>query len=178
MSIYTRNILQFIIILALQVFLLNKIGLQWWGTPISGAPSFIPLLYPLFILLLPVNTPVWVMLFAGFFTGLTMDAFSNTGGMHAAATLIMAYARRPVLSILLPNKLDDFKQMVPTPYNLNWSTFLFYTAVLLFIHHLFYFMFEVWSFRSIGYTLLKTFITLITSMLFVLIWGMLFTKRR
>ena len=82
MSIYLKNFLRFWLLVAIQALLLNKLTLRWWTEP-AGFPIFIPQIYPLFILLLPFETPVWLLLFLGMGMGLTMDTFMNTAGMHS-----------------------------------------------------------------------------------------------
>lgn len=177
MSIYVKNILRFFLLIGIQVLLLNEISLRWWGNNVSGAPLFIPYIYPLIILLLPINTPVWAMLFLSFFTGLTVDAFMDTGGMHAAACLLMGYSRMSVLSAILPNRIEDFKQSTPSVRFMGLNAFLLYSGFLLLIHHTLFFILEVWSLKSIGYMLLKIACTLATSILFVLIYALLFDKK-
>lgn len=177
MSIYVKNILRFFLILGIQVFLLNTINLRWWGSETGGAPPFIPFLYPIILLLLPVNTPTLIMLILSFFTGLTMDAFMNTGGMHAAACLIMGYARMSVLSSIIPNKIEEYRQSTPSARFMGFNSFILYAGILLLIHHIFFFILEVWSFRNLGYMLLKILVTFITSMIFVFIYGLLFDKK-
>lgn len=169
--------MRFAILIGLQVLLLNNIHLRWWGTNVSGAPPFIAFVYPLIILFLPINTPGWAMLLLSFFTGLTMDAFMNTGGMHAAACLLMGFSRMSVLSTVFPNQLEEFKQSAPSASFMGLNSFIIYAGLLLFIHHFFFYILEVWSFKSIGYILLKTVATLLTSLLFVLIYHFLFDKK-
>lgn len=53
----------------------------------------IPLPYILFIILYPVNGNRSGLLLASFLLGLTMDLFSNSGGIHATACLVLAYMR-------------------------------------------------------------------------------------
>jgi hypothetical protein len=52
-----------------------------------------PLPYLLFIILYPVNGNRAGLLVASFLLGLTMDIFSNSGGVHATACLTLAYLR-------------------------------------------------------------------------------------
>lgn len=175
MSIYLRNFFRFGIILLLQVLVLNKISIQWWAQP-YGFPVFVPYLYPLFILLLPFETPVWLLLILGMVTGLSMDAFQNTAGMHAAATVLMAYLRTNVLTALLPKHLSEFPGQSPNVKNMGWAPFLTYSFFLLLLHHLLFFTIELWSFQNMGYLLLKVVASALTTMLFVVAYLLLFTK--
>lgn len=175
MSIQLRNFLRFWLLIAVQV-LLNKITLRWWSEP-AGFPVFIPLIYPLFILLLPFETPVWMLLIIGFITGLTVDSLMNTGGMHAAAALMIAYLRTNALSALLPRPLNEYPGQGPSVKNLGWVPFLTYAGFLILIHHAVYFSIEMWSLSNVLLLLLKIVASAVTSMLFVIGYLLLFTKQ-
>lgn len=170
MSIYLRNFIRFIILILIQVLLLNKLPLRWWS------PPYTPYIYPLFILLLPISTPVWFVLLSGFFLGITMDSFMDTGGIHAMACVLMAFARVKVLSILLPKRLTEYKNSAPNIKTMGWSPFLTYASVLLLLHFSIFYLIEIWSFQSMGYLLLKILASLITSMVFVVLYALLFSK--
>lgn len=175
MSIYLRNFFRFLFLIGIQVLLLNKLGLRWWASP-EGFPTFVPYIYPLFILLLPISTPVWFMLLSGFSLGLTMDMFMNTPGAHAAACVLMAYSRLAVLKFILPRKLYEFRNQSPSINTMGWAPFLTYCAVLLFVHDFFYLLLEMWTLTSPLRLILKLFATLSTSMLFVILYALLFSK--
>lgn len=177
MSIYVKNILRFLLLVAIQVWLLDDIHLRWWGDNISGAPPFTPYIYPLIILLLPINTPTWVMLILSFCTGLCIDAFMDTGGMHAAASLLMGFSRMSVLTAILPNRIEEFKQSTPSARYMGLNAFLLYAGLLSLIHHSLFFILEIWSWSSIGYLLLKIICTLATSLFFALIYATLFDRK-
>lgn len=174
MSIYLRNIIRFILLLLIQVLLLNHIPLQWWATP--GFPPYTPFIYPLFLLLLPFSTPKWFLLIAGFSIGICMDAFMDTGGMHAAACVLLAFSRPKILALLLPKRLSEYKNTAPNVRSIGWSPFLTYCAVLLLIHNSLFYLIEIWSFSGLGYLFIKILLSLATSMIFVVIYMFLFSK--
>jgi len=176
MNAYIKNILRFIIIILLQVLILNKITLRWWSEP-SGFPVFIPYVYPLFILLLPFEAPVWALLMLGFVLGLTVDTFMNTAGMHACATVLMAYLRTNVLSALLPRNLVEYAGQHPNIKSMGWMPFLVYSGFLIVVHHFVYFTVELWSFSNFGFLLLKVVASALTSMLFIIVYLLLFTRQ-
>jgi rod shape-determining protein MreD len=176
MSIYLRNIIRFLMLVAIQALLLNKISLRWWASPSNGFPPFTPFIYPLFLLLLPLTTPVWFMLTAGFIMGITMDAFMDTGGIHAVACVLLAYLRTNVLTALMPKRLSEYANITPSVKSMGWTPFLTYASVMLLIHHVTYFVIEIWNFQSVGYLLLKILATLITSILFVALYALLFSS--
>jgi hypothetical protein len=174
MSIYLRNIIRFGLLLLLQVLLLNHIPLLWWSGP--GFPPYTPFIYPLFLLLLPFSTPKWFLLISGFAIGICMDAFMDTGGMHAAACVFLAFSRTKILTILLPKRLSEYKNTAPNIRSMGWSAFLTYCAMLLLLHNAIFYMIEIWSFSSMGYLLLKVILSLVTSMVFVVLYALLFSK--
>ena len=176
MSVYLKNFLRFWLLVCIQVLLLNKLTLRWWTEP-AGFPVFIPFIYPLFILLLPFETPVWLLLFLGMGMGLTIDTFMNTPGIHAFAAILIAYLRTNVLSALLPKNLVEYPNQSPNVKNMGWPPFLTYAAFLLIIHHASFFILEHWSFANIGYLLLKILASTLTSLLFVIAYLLLFTKQ-
>ena len=176
MNVYLKNFLRFCIIVLLQVLILNKINLRWWSEP-SSFPIFIPYIYPLFILLLPFETPVWAMLMLGFGLGITIDTFMNTAGMHACATVLIAYLRTNVLNALLPRNLHEYVNQEPSIKSMGWMPFLVYSSFLIVLHHLVFFTIEMWSFSSFGLLLLKIVASAVTSMLFIIVYLLLFTRQ-
>jgi rod shape-determining protein MreD len=78
------NIVRFILLLAVQIIIFNNMNFLGF---------IMPLPYMLFIILYPVNSNRAALLLSSFLLGLTMDLFSNSGGIHATACLILAYYR-------------------------------------------------------------------------------------
>jgi rod shape-determining protein MreD len=78
------NLFRFIILLSLQVIVFNNINLFGFISPFP---------YILFIILYPVNGNKSGLIFASFLLGLLMDMFSDSGGVHAAACVTLAYFR-------------------------------------------------------------------------------------
>src|ERR1700744_4217526 len=172
MNIYLKNFFRFSIILLLQILVLNKITLRWWIEP-AGFPIFTPFVYPLFILLLPFETPVWALLVLGFTLGLTIDTFMNTAGIHAFATVLIAYLRTNVLNALLSKNLHEYPNQSPSIKNMGWVPFLVYSSFLILLHHLAFFSIELWSFSNIGYLMLKVLASATTSMFFIIVYLLL-----
>jgi len=175
MSIYLKNFIRFWIIVLIQVYILDKVALRWWAQP-SGFPIFVPYLYPLFLLLLPFETPVWAMLLLGFGLGITVDSFSDTAGMHACAAVLLAYLRTNVLKALLPKNLIEYPNQSPNVKNMGWVPFLVYASFLLLVHHATFFIIEIWSLQHVGILFLKIFASTVTSLLLVLVYLLLFTN--
>ena len=85
------NIVRFILLALAQVYVFNKIQ-------VSGFIS--PQVYVLFILMLPFEiSGFWLLSFA-FMMGLTVDFFQHTPGMHAAASVMLAFLRPGVIRLV------------------------------------------------------------------------------
>jgi len=128
----------FIILVLLQVLIFNNIQL-------SGMLN--PYVYVLFILLLPFDTPKYLLLILGFLLGLSIDIFSNTAGMHASASLFGVFVRPAVLNLLSPRE-EYQKGTSPRVYYYGFIWFLKYTLLVVFAHHFFLFFVEAFSFAN------------------------------
>lgn len=109
MSTTIKFILNFIVVLTIQIFILNDIMLKSSLT-FFGFPVFTPIIYPLILLVMPVNTPHWLLMVLGFITGLTMDMFSNTPGMHAASMVLICYLRPFILKLFFSANSERVKR--------------------------------------------------------------------
>jgi rod shape-determining protein MreD len=120
------------------------------------------------ILLLPVEIPAWSLLLISFFTGLTVDFFTGTPGMHASATLLSGFFRPYILRLISPR---DGYEAGATPsmaiYGFRW--FLFYTIAIVLIHHFALFYLEVFRFTDFFRTLLRVFLSSLFSATFILL---------
>jgi len=167
-SVYLKNFLRFWLLVAVQALLLNKIHLRWWSNPL-GFPVFVPLLYPLAVLLLPFETPPVAAMLFGFFLGLVMDAATDTGGMHAAACVLVAYLRPVVLAALLPKHLAEYAGQSPNVRTMGWPPFFTYAAVMIVVHHALFFVLEIWNLQAPGYLALKIVASAVTTLLLILL---------
>ena len=158
MNYIIKNIIRFIILILLQVTVFNNIQL-------SGFIN--PYLYILFILLLPFETPPWLLLVLSFFMGLSIDIFSNTIGIHASACVFMAFLRPFVLNYI--SVRDNYESNIEQSlYVYGFSWFLKYSLILILVHHSFLFIVEVSSFNNFGDTLTRIlFISLFTLVLVI-----------
>ncbi len=144
-----RNIFLFAVLVLAQVLVLDNLQISSYA---------IPFLYILFILILPFETPGWLLLVLGFLLGFTMDLFEHTYGIHTAATVLMAWARPGVLKLIAPQ--DGYvPNSEPRIYYYGFAWFMKYATILVFIHHTFLFYFEVFTFHHFFSTLLRVVIS-------------------
>jgi len=147
----------FISLILIQVLILNQIQF-------SGFVN--PFIYILFVMLLPHSMPKYLLLPLAFFLGLTVDVFSNSLGIHAAAATFIAYLRPALVRII--STRDEEKNDYPGLKQNGFQWFLLYTIVMVFFHHLVLFFLEVFSFSGFFYTIFKVIISSIFS-IFVII---------
>lgn len=158
-KILSRNILRFVILVLLQVWVFNNIQLSGYVNPY---------MYVLFILLLPFETPKWIVLISSFILGLVIDMFCNTPGIHASASVFMGFLRPFVLQSISPR--DGFeKGTYPRVHYYGLLWFLKYTLLLVFLHHLFLFTVEVFNFHNFYLTLWRITLSTIFSTILILI---------
>lgn len=118
--------------------------------------------------MLPFETPKVLSLIIAFLLGIAIDMFYDTMGMHAAASVFMAFARPGVLKIFSPR--DGYEnETKPTIKYLGISWFLSYSSTLIVLHHLVLFYTEIFNFSEFFSTLLRVIISSIFTLLLVVI---------
>jgi len=161
------NIFRFILLLSVQIIIFNNMNFLGYISPFP---------YMLFIILYPVNGNKTGLLLASFFLGLIMDVFSNSGGIHTAACIVLAYYRPYLFKFSFglsyeyqTVKLND----VLTPERFSFILF----AVL--IHHLVLFVFEAFQISFFWDILIRTVLsTIFTIILCVIIIYLIKPSRR
>ena len=161
-------IVRFFVLIAVQVIILNNVQLSGYINPY---------LYVLFIVLLPVRFPKTAVLALGFIMGFIIDMFTNTAGMHAAATVFAAYVRPAILRFYSPRDGYDV-DAVPDIHNLGFQWFLIYASTLVFIHHLALFFIEAFRFSDFLNTIMRVLLSSSITLILVIITQFLFRKSR
>jgi rod shape-determining protein MreD len=143
----------------LQVLLLNNIQFSGYVNPY---------VYLMFILLLPVEIPSWILLLLSFATGLIMDFFSGSPGMHTSATVLAGFVRPYVLRVISPRDgYEPGSDPSMLIYGFRW--FLSYTLLIVLIHHTTLFYLEVFRFADFFRTMLRVILSTLFSMSFILL---------
>lgn len=160
------NIFRFILLVLLQVLLLNNINFLGYVNPY---------LYVLFLVVYPFNTPQSLFLVIAFLLGLTIDTFEDSGGINAAACLVIAFIRPVFLRFSFGVSYDyQTVKLTNTPYGARVG----YVMILVFIHHFILFTLEMFDFSHIFLILKKTLFSGIFTTLLILISLTLFKTRR
>tara|TARA_B100000780_G_C21060707_1_gene426306 strand:+ start:643 stop:1161 length:519 start_codon:yes stop_codon:yes gene_type:complete len=157
------NILRFIFLVLLQVLVLNGIGLGGYINPY---------VYVLIILALPVETPKWATLLIGFATGLCIDLFTRTMGMHITASIFLAYIRIVVLQFMAPREGYEVGSS-PSIRDMSLAWFMTYAGILIIMHHLFLFFVEAFTVDQFWYTLSKALLSSVITFILVILFQFL-----
>lgn len=159
-----KNILTFIGLFLLQILVFSNIRLGSYLHPI---------IYVIFILVLPFKTPKWRLLLDGFLMGIAIDIFNGTPGLNAAATVLIAYLR-PYIIGLMTRKSEVEEKEAPTVGVMGFYWFLVYSLILLLIHNFTLFMLEAFSFKLLGTVSLEVLISTPVSLFVILLISYLF----
>ena len=169
MSDLVKNIFRYSIFILVQVFILNKIP--------HLHRFIVPYLYFLFILWLPFTTSRMALLTIAFGTGLTLDYFELTPGLHAAACVLIAYVRPFIINLLIVKETTEINFHEPSPRGMGWAPYMVYAFVLTFLHHLYMTLLQWLQFGTFLDFLIKVGATTAISMLLILTVELLFPRR-
>lgn len=169
MSDLVKNIFRLTLFIFVQVFVLNKIP--------HLHRFIVPYLYFLFILWLPFSTPRLGLLFIGFITGLILDYFKMTPGLHAAACVFIAYIRPFIIQLLITKEATEITFHEPSPRGLGWGPYLVYAFILTLLHHIYLIGLEWLQFGSFLTFLAKVGATTAISMVLIIMVELLFPRR-
>ncbi|HWI90840.1 MAG TPA: hypothetical protein VNT20_06160 [Flavisolibacter sp.] len=169
MSDLVKNIFRVFIFIVVQVYVLDKLP------PLHR--FVIPILYYLFILWLPFSLNRLSLLLIAFVTGLTLDYFTQTPGLHAAACVLIAYVRPFIISILIPKDTAEFNYREPSPRAMGWAPYSVYVFVLTVLHHTYLTLLEWLQFGTFLDFIIKVLSTTGISLLLIFIVELLFPRK-
>ncbi len=169
MSDLVKNIFRLFIFVLVQVYVLNKIP--------HLHRYIVPYLYFLFVLWLPFSINRLGLLLAAFAGGLLLDYFTNTPGLHAAACVLVAYARPFIITILIPKDTNEFNYREPSPGALGWAPYSVYVLILTILHNTYLLLLEYLHFGTFLDFLMKVLSTTAISLLLIFTTELLFTRK-
>lgn len=164
-----RNIVRFLLFLFIEIYVLDSI---------PHLHRFIsPSLYFIFLLWLPFSIRPRLLLWIAFFTGLIVDYFLQSPGLHASACLVLAFIRPFLIGVLTPRDSTEFNYREPSAQSLLWAPYVIYITVLTFSYHTWLVFLEWLSFGSFGDFLIKTFASTAISLLLIITIELLFPRQ-
>lgn len=169
MSDLVKNIFRLFIFIVVQVYVLDKLP------PLHR--FVIPVLYYLFILWLPFSLNRLSLLLIAFVTGLTLDYFTQTPGLHAAACVLIAYVRPFIISILIPKDTAEFNYREPSARAMGWAPYSVYVFILTVLHHTYLTLLEWLQFGTFLDFVIKVLATTGISLLLIFTVELLFPRK-
>lgn len=166
-NISLNNVIRFVGLLFLQVFILNHVN-------IFGHIN--PMVYITWVFLYPVRKTRGLFLILSFLLGISIDFFSDSGGVNAFAITFIAYFRLPILMAVLRKSDLDYAQ-----FNLKTLTvnkIILFISILTIIHHFIIFSLEYFSFSEFLNIISSTILTSIFTILISFLGFTLFTKKK
>jgi hypothetical protein len=134
-----------IVFLCLQIFVFNHFEIFDMGF------CFI---YVGILLMLPHDFNILSAMIVGFILGFSMDLFYQSGGIHAAACVLIMFVRPAFLRLVNPKGGYELGMKI-TISQMGWSWYLFYAFVLVLIHHIIIYGLDAFSFNLLGSVLMN-----------------------
>jgi hypothetical protein len=168
-SDFLKNTFRILFFILVQVYVLNKIPyLHRFITPYL---YFLPLLW------LPFSVSRQWLLIIGFLTGLLLDYFMMTPGLHAAACVLVVYTRPYLVNILTPKDTSEINYKEPSPKAMQWTPYAVYIFILTLLHHSYMVFLEWLNFGSFWDFIIKVIATTAISMLLIFTVELLFPRK-
>ncbi len=156
---------KFILLVLTQVLLLNHVDFLGYINPY---------LYILFIITFPFSGNKSLLIFLSFLLGLTIDVFGDSGGVHAAACVVIAYLRPFILKYSFG---VSYEYNVIRINNVDFGQRLIYVTSMIFIHHIVLFSMEIFNINHIMLILKSTLFSGIFSTILILSSISIFSKK-
>lgn len=163
------NVLRFVLLFLIQGLLLVNVDLM------SGKAQVF--LYVLFIIMLPFRIPTMAAMGLAFLMGLAVDMFYDSAGLHASAAVMTAFARPYFIRAFTPRDDYDVNDR-PSVSRMGFIWFLKFSAVLTFVHCLWLFILEAFTFARFFDTLSRVMATASVTLLVSIVMVYLFAQKR
>ncbi|WP_296313427.1 rod shape-determining protein MreD [Winogradskyella sp. UBA3174] len=162
-NVAATHIIRFILLLLVQVLICNNINFLGYVNPY---------VYIVFILLFPIRDTRLTLLLVSFLLGMLVDMFSDSGGVHAAASVALAYSRPVILKssfgMLYEHQSIKFS-------NTDIGNLITYVTLATILHHFILFALEIFNISSVililKKTLFSTIFTVIVSVLIIILFS-------
>jgi len=157
------NSIRFIVLILAQVLICNHINLLGYINPY---------IYIIFILLFPIRAYRIPLILISFFLGLIIDIFSDSLGVHAASSVVLAYARPLMLKTAFGVKYEYQTVKIEDTAKGNLLLYILFAVI---VHHAILFSLEIFSFSKsiliLKNTAFSTIFTTVISLLIILLFN-------
>jgi rod shape-determining protein MreD len=165
-SAVIMNFVRFFLLLTAQIVIFNNIDLFGYINPFP---------YILFIILYPVNGNKPMLIISSFILGIIMDLFSNSGGVHAASCLILAYSRPYIFKFAFGLSYEYQTVRINDVITPERFSFLLLAVI---VHHFSLFILEVFQLSSLWDILLRTILGTLFTLLMCIVLIYIFKPSR
>ena len=162
-----QHISRFFILASIQILILNNVQFSGYINPF---------VYILFILILPPKMPKAIVLILAFIMGFTIDIFSDSYGIHSSATILLAFLRPNVLSLVSIKGGEDLESIGIK--QLRIKRFFTYSSILCLIHHFTLFFLEAFRLNEFFDTFLRALYSSVISISMILLIESLFSYQK
>ncbi|WP_406682806.1 rod shape-determining protein MreD [Seonamhaeicola sp. MEBiC1930] len=164
-NVITGNIIRFLALVLVQVLIFNHVNFLGYLNPY---------IYILFIAFFPIKNNRIILIALSFLLGLTIDMFMDSGGIHASASVFIAYIR----PFLLKSSFGmQYEHQTVRFSAIDLGSKITYIAFLVLAHHLILFSLEIFSISKILLTLQKTLFSSIFTILISVIISIIFSRQ-
>lgn len=161
-----KYLILFIALVLLQVLVCNNVLL--FGVAV-------PFIFIYFIIALPLDTNINILMVLAFVLGFFIDLFTDTLGLNSMTCLFLAIMKKPVFYAYMPRE-DKFITAVPSISLMGWESYFKFILTLSAIYCFLLFGIELFSFATFGRIFLMSFSSTILTMLLLLAIDALFNK--
>ena len=159
------NTTRFFLLILVQVLILNQINLFGYINPY---------LYILFIIIYPFTANKSLLIFLSFLLGLFIDFFSDSGGIHAAASVFIAFIRPVILKYSFGISYEYNTIKISSEDYLKQTI---YVGSMVFLHHFIMFALEIFNINNFLLFLNSILFSSIFSIVIILCTITLFSKK-
>ncbi|MEJ2162936.1 MAG: rod shape-determining protein MreD [Robiginitalea sp.] len=163
---YVIGVIRFIGLVLAQVLVFNHLNIL---------DMINPMIYVLFFFWYPVQDNQTVLIGISFLLGFSVDLFSDTMAMHTAAALTTAFFRYPIMRFVFGVNLEFQNFRISNSTRVQQLSFL---ALLIGIHHLTFFVLEIFSLSNLLLILKRVVLTGVSTFVFSVLLAALFSRRR
>ncbi|MBL4605780.1 MAG: hypothetical protein JKY02_09030 [Flavobacteriaceae bacterium] len=156
-----------VLILLLQVFVLNNINFSGYINPY---------LYITFVFIFPLNKNRFTFLLLAFLYGLTIDFFSDIGGVFAFSLLSIAYLRLFFIRVFF--KKTELDYLLFNLHSEQFGQVFNYVVTLTLIHHFILISLDNFSFDNLGGVFLNTLYSSIFTLVIYFLGSYIFRKKQ
>lgn len=163
----TQNLIRialiFIVSIVAQLLIFNN--LQFLG--------FVnPYIYVLIVMTLPLGASTGTIMTIGFLSGLIIDMFCDTPGMHAGSMVLVGFLRQYILKFIALHN-DYTLDAMPDIRTYDTTWYLKYATLMVAVHHITLFSLEQFDTLFFWPTLLRIILSILFTLIFIVLIQML-----